>query len=242
MKPARIAKVLAIAGVAVACLSSPHTRAFAAEAAADSSAVLPPEYAKNFLIAESTRSPDGKYAVMYPTLDYSDAAEAKDYVVAVEPFAPLGALPTKWPYFQNKNHGGISAEWSDDSTVALITLESKWGPGDVFLVEIADGKMKRTTNLLKKVHQLALPKYRSAKPKPQAYNDEINFIFEQGDEPVCQLDGTNRVKIDATATTDPKGISSRAWTARVTAVWDIQQARFVSHKITSKRRTAADRD
>lgn len=212
------------------------------EEAEDSSAGLPSDYAAHFLVAESTRSPDKKFAIIYPTLDFSEAKEAKDYLVAVEPFSLLGALPTKWPYFQSKSHGGIRAEWSDDNAVALITLDSKWGPGDIFLVELANDKLSRTTNLLEKLRQLLWPEYRSAKPKALPYNDQTDFIFEEGEDAVCKLEGANLVKIDATATTDPKGVSSKRWSARVRAVWDIRQGKFASHKITKSRGGAKDAD
>src|SRR6266498_4686016 len=118
----------------------------------DSSAGLPDQYAKNYLIAASTISPDKQFAVIYPTLETEEAAEdanhperIKDYVVALQPFTVLGELQTKYPYFQNQNHGGLSAEWSDDSSVCLITLDRKWGPGDVILVEFRNGKLSRMT-------------------------------------------------------------------------------------------------
>ena len=110
----------------------------------DSSAGLPEQYAKDYLIAASTISPDKKFAVIYPTLEADEAAEnanhpesIKNYVVALQPFTVLGELPTKYPYFQNESHVGLSAEWSDDSSVALVTLDGKWGPHDVFLLEFA---------------------------------------------------------------------------------------------------------
>jgi hypothetical protein len=40
----------------------------------DSSAGLPEEYAKNYLIAGSTISPDKKFALIYPTLETEEAA------------------------------------------------------------------------------------------------------------------------------------------------------------------------
>jgi hypothetical protein len=90
----------------------------------DSSVGLPEQYAKDYLIAGSTTSPDKKFAVIYPTLEAEEAAEnanhpqqINDHIVALKPFAVLGELQTKYPYFQNENHGGISAEWSDDSSV-----------------------------------------------------------------------------------------------------------------------------
>jgi hypothetical protein len=203
----------------------------------DSSAGLPEDYAKNYLIAASTISPDKKVAVIYPTLEAEEAADdanhperIKDHIVALQPFAILGELQTKYPYFQNQNHGGISAEWSDDSSVALITLDGKWGPHDVFLLEFRDGKLARTTNVLAKAHDLLLPDYRKSKAEP--YNDNFDFIFDGEDGPLFKLDGANRVIINGGATTDPKGISKHRWSAQLKAVWNIAQAKFTEQKIT----------
>jgi hypothetical protein len=203
----------------------------------DSSAGLPDSYAKDYLIASSTVSPDKKVAVVYPTLAAEEAAEdanhperIKDHIVALQPFAVLGELQTKYPYFQNQNHGGISAEWSNDSSVALITLDGKWGPHEVFLLEFRDGKLARTTNILAKAHDLLLPSYRKSKAEP--YNDNFDFIFGGEDGPGFKLDGANRVIIDGDATTDPKGISAHRWSAQLKAVWDVSRGKFNSQRIT----------
>jgi hypothetical protein len=203
----------------------------------DSPAGLPDPYAKDYLIASSTISPDKKLAVIYPTLAAEEAAEEanhperiKDHIVALQPFAVLGELQTKYPYFQNQNHGGISAEWSNDSSVALITLDGKWGPHEVFLLEFRDGKLARTTNILAKAHDLLLPSYRKSKAEP--YNDNFDFIFGGEDGPGFKLDGANRVIIDGDATTDPKGISDHRWSAQLKAVWDVSQGKFNSQRIT----------
>jgi hypothetical protein len=205
----------------------------AEESREDSAEGLPEQYAENYLVARSTMSRDKKFAVIYPTLEFSEAKEAKNFLVALEPFAVLAPLPTDNPHFQNKNHGGISAQWAEDDSVALIILESKWGPGDVFLVELAGGQVKRITDILGKVTQLLLPKFRAAMPKQKAYNDNYQFVFEPGDdyEP-CTLGGNKTVQLTLRATNDPKGISKRPWRVRVKAQWDIAQAKFVSQKIT----------
>jgi hypothetical protein len=202
----------------------------------DSSTGLPEQFAKDYLIARDTISPDKKFGVIYPTVEAEEAAEdanqpgrIKDHVVALQPFTVLGELQTKYPYFQNENHGGISAEWSDDSSVALITLDGKWGPHDVFLLEFRDGKLARTTNILAKAHELLLPDYRKSKAEP--YNDNFDFIFDAEEGTVFKLDGFDHVVIDGEATTDPKGISDHRWSARLKAVWDVSQEKFTSRKI-----------
>jgi len=208
----------------------PEPPAAQPEEGADSSADLPAEYAKDYLIASGTASPDKRFAVIYPTRDSEDFPSGANIVVSLKPFSVLGKLDTKWPYHKNESHGGLSADWSEDGSVALITLDSKWGPGDIFLVEFREARLFRTTNLLAKIHDLLLPDYRKA--KPERYNEYFDFIFESEDEPICELDGTNQVRIDGRATTDPKGLSRRRWSAQVKAVWDIPKAKFIEQKIT----------
>ena len=230
--------LVAIIGCAISCgfcvLAADEESETAGE---DSSAGLPEQYAKNYLVARSTVSPDKKFAVIYPTLEAEETAEKanhpehiKDYVVALRPFTVLGELQTKYPYFQNQNHGGISVEWSNDSSVALVTLDGKWGPHDVFLLEFRDGKLARTTNVLARARDLLLPDYRKSKAEP--YNDNFDFIFDDEEGAVFKLDGTDRVVMDGDATTDPKGISHRRWRAHLKASWNIPQAKFTSQKIT----------
>ena len=205
------------------------------ETETDSSAGLPQKYAKNYLIARDTISPNKKFAVIYPTDDYYQSSDgAKDYVVALQPFGILRALETKWPYFQNESHGGISAEWSDDSSVGLITLDSKWGPGDVLLVELHNGKLSRMTNISRKARDLLVPNWRKA--KAERYNDYYDFVFME--DASFKLDGTSRVLIEAEADTTPNdlGLSEHAWRGYVAAIWDISNAKFTSAKISGHRR------
>jgi sugar lactone lactonase YvrE/tetratricopeptide (TPR) repeat protein len=199
-----------------------------AESETDSSIGLPDKYAKNYLIARSTISPNKKFAVIYPTDDYYQSADnAKDYLVTLQPFSILGALQAEEPYFQRQSHGGISAEWSDDSSVALITLDGKWGPRDVFLVEFHSGKPSRMTNVLRKAHELLPPNNRKA-------------IFIEDEDTTFQLDGTSRVVIDAKVNTSPNdlGLSADTWRGHVEATWDVKQAKFTSKEITGRKRGA----
>lgn len=198
----------------------------------DSSVALPKEYGGKYLLAASTLSPDKKIGVIYPKTELCEEGsekECKDFLVQLEPFKILATLETESPHFQNKNHGGIHAEWTSDSFAMLLTLESKWGPGDIFLFEFKDGQLARSTNLLRKIHGLLEPDYRKAMRARS--NEELGFVFEGGDEPVVQLKGST-VKIHAAATTDPKHIPGvKAWDGQVEAVWDIPTAKFTSQKV-----------
>jgi len=207
----------------------------------DSPVGLPGAFAKDYLVSRNTISPNKKFAVIYPTLETEEAASEanhperiKNYLVALQPFAVIKPLETKWPYFQNESHGGLNAEWSDDGSVALITLDAKWGPRDVFLVEFQAGKLSRMTNIARKAHDLLLSNYRKA--KAARYNDLFDFVFVE--DASFKLEGNSRVIIDASAETSPNLMSEdlkprdRAWSGHVEAVWDIAEGKFTSEKVT----------
>ena len=197
-----------------------------ADSETDSSTGLPAKYAKNYLIARNTISPNKKFAVIYPTDDYYQSADnAKDYLVTLQPFSILAALQAEEPYFQGQSHGGISAEWSDDSSVALITLDGKWGPHDVFLVEFHSGKPSRMTNILRKARDLLPPNGRKA-------------IFIEDEDTTFQLDGISRVVINGSVQTSPNdlGLSPDAWNGHVKATWDVKHAKFTSKEVSGRNR------
>src|SRR3954467_808282 len=122
----------------------------AAEEKKDSAAGLPPAYAKNYLVARSTMSPDKKFAIIYPTIDFSESKEAKDFVVALKPFAVLAPLPTEDFYFERRSNGGISAKWSNDDSLALVTINRKGGRGVVFVIDFPGGAGKQIPNVPEK--------------------------------------------------------------------------------------------
>ena len=227
-----LARFIAVVVCWISFSASPLAADQSSEEGEDSSAGLPDQYAKNYLVAASTISPDKKFAVIYPTEDPEAVPHGANYLVSLQPFAVLGKLDTKWPYFKNESHGGLGADWSGDSSVALVTLDGKWGPHDVFLLELRDGKLARTTNILAKAHDLLLPSYRKSKAEP--YNDNFDFIFDGEEGPVFKLDSTNRIVIDGDAVTDPKGLSRRSWRAHLKAVWNIPEAKFTSKKVANQ--------
>jgi tetratricopeptide (TPR) repeat protein len=201
----------------------------------DSSAGLPEQYAKNYLIASSTISPDKKFAVIYPkeSEEVSSTEDEKDYLVKLEPFSVLGALDTPEPYHENQSHGGISAKWSDDSSAALVTLDGKWGPRDVLLLELRDGKLKRTTKLLSKVANLLYPNLR----KYKRFNDiGSRLIFTDFE---VSIQGTKSTNISSSATTNPglrEPPDQPVWDGEVEAIWDIRQAKFTSKIVSGQMR------
>jgi hypothetical protein len=197
----------------------------------DSGAGLPGDYAKNYMVSVSSKSHDEKFALIYPTREFSESKEAKDLLVALNPFQVLAELATNEPYFDGKSNSNLGADWSEDNSLVLITLGGKWGPLDTWLVELADGKVKRMTNLLEKARELLRPKFRAAKPKLEPYNKTYEFLFLEEEGGPCMFDDNRQVRVYCRASNDPKGIAKRQWRVVIDAKWDIAQAKFVSQKI-----------
>jgi hypothetical protein len=147
----------------------------------------------HFVLPKDTLSPNGKYGVIFPdrTLGEMENDSLHNYVVSFDPSQILTELDTASPEFEGKSHGGYEVEWSGDSSVALITLEAKWGPGEFFLIELQEGKVSRTTNLDKKIRQLIEPEYRKA--HAASSDDSSDFIYEYQDSETrfCKLEKLN---------------------------------------------------
>jgi hypothetical protein len=230
--------------IALVCLWFAIGGIVAAQQANDSNAGLPPNYADTYLIAEETLSPDGAMAVIYPRRAAAEASNyenLKNYLVALKPFRMLAKIETQMPYFEGRNHSaGFLAQWSPDSSVALVINTRRWGPNDILLYEFAAGKVARTTDLLAKMHNALVGDFQRAKVPP--YNDSTDFIFSDddvapnaGSPGQCTLDGAQRVRIHAAATTDPKSIpGTKAWDAALEGVWDIAAGKFTDLKVTRK--------
>jgi hypothetical protein len=189
----------------------------------------PDAFSTDYVLPKDTVSPNGKYGLIFPDRELSDNP-GRDFVVALDPPQILTLLETDQPDFEGRNHGGYSVEWSDDSSVALVTLDGKWGPHDFVLLELQNGKVTRTTKLGAKIRQLLEPDYRKAKAEP--YNDYYHFVFESQDPgiPFCTLEKSALVQIDTVATSDPK--STHGWRARLRAVWDIRTAKVIQQQVT----------
>lgn len=197
----------------------------------DSGAGLPGEYARNYMVQRGSVSHDEKFALIYPTREFSESKEAKNFLVALNPFQILATLPTDEPYFDEKSNSSLGADWLEDNSMVLITLGGKWGPLETWLVELAEGEVRRMTNLLEKAREILRPKFRAVRPKLKAYNDTHEFLFLEEEGGPCMFDDNRQVRVYCRVSNDPKGLAKTQWRVVIDAKWDIAQAKFVSQKI-----------
>jgi hypothetical protein len=155
-----------------------------------------------------------------------------DFVVSLDRSQILAELKSDSPEFEGKSNGGYEVKWAHDSSVALITFEARWGPGEFFVIELQDGRVSRTTNLNKEVRRFLQSTYQKADLRcsnESGSSEPIGFIFgtQTSDPPNCELERSKLVRIEAFVTVAPKGQE-----ARFDAVWDIRKAAFSQHRVT----------
>jgi len=191
----------------------------------------PDAYALGYKVHPDSISPDGNYGVLYCTMvEEYEPSRMANYLVSLKPFQIIAALEGD-VYFAHKNRSDLSVAWTDDSTAGLVTVGSRWGPGSVDLIEIADGKLVRQSNLLEKAMALLKPDWENCKSQP--YNENFLFVITSDIETGWTFDANNRVRIDCTGETNPKHLpDEKSWAARLEAVWGIQEARFIKRKVT----------
>lgn len=193
---------------------------------------------EHYFLAEKSTSPDGRYAIIFPKQSPEDDPGGQDQVIELATFTPVGAVKTKDPYFYRRGHSALSAEWSADSANVLVTIDSKWGPDEIHLLELRGGRVVRSSPLLEPARQLLMPDFRRA--HVERVNDFWAFFLESpsrdgGSGGVAKFADLRTVKVSVLGNTNPKGIPNlRSWRALFSGDWDIAEARYVKHAITRR--------
>lgn len=199
-------------------------------------ASAPSAIRSHYRICNASTSPDGRFGVISPTEGPEKFSQGKISLVSLRPFKIIAQLGNIFPYFKDHGVGGITANWLPDSSAATITMEGRWGPGFIFLCELRDGKVARTTDLLTEMHKVVRVEYEKANAVKRV-SDDFDFAFIDNTEfdvkrgPLCQFIDTGKIRIDAIACVNIKADDLGGWAARLQAEWDIAAARFTKQTI-----------
>jgi hypothetical protein len=173
-----------------------------------------------------TLSPNKQYGVIYPN---RLLLESPDFVVDLKKSQILASLDSDEPYFEGKNHGGLSVNWSPDSRAALIENQGKWSPINLTLVELKDGRVVRQTQLLDQHGKMFSP----AIAKAERTHPKEAEVATLGITSVKWKAGKNlQLEIKCEGGTNPKGFTEQSsWNGELTSIWDVGQRKFVAHRI-----------
>jgi len=203
-----------------------------------------PKPYENCVIYPQSQSPDHKYGFLYPAHSVVfDLDKVDMFLVTLKPFGIVAQMPDYEGHVALSSSGYFLANWANDSSAVVMMYGGKWGPESVYLVPIHGGKVGKIVDLTAEIIKLADPNFK--KSKAEKFNDELDFLFDDGDH--VQIDdqnnlvrdsgwtinARNQVIINCTLASNPKHDPEiKSWAGTVTGLWDITQGKFVSVKFT----------
>jgi len=106
-----------------------------------------PEQFKDYQILPSSISPDKQYALIYQKRSVLyDLKEYSLYLVHLNPFRILTAIPLRYSNLAGNAHGSYAVNWSKDSLAVVMVEGRKWGADKVFLTTIRNGNVGSITD------------------------------------------------------------------------------------------------
>jgi hypothetical protein len=183
----------------------------------------PDAFHVGYQLKKSNVSPNGKYGLMFPKIEFHGIGY---FIVGLQPDRILGQLATKW------QHGRFSVHWAPDSSAVLFVNNTKWSPRDILVIELKDGHVSRQADALPAIRQVlaaAIGKAEHCSPeeasKPAGDIEKVDWILQPRLQVRLRYKGYTNLK-------DVEGQSQ--WKGTLEAVWDVEQVRFISQKITGE--------
>ncbi len=168
------------------------------------------EIPEGFLPAEESVSPSGRFAVIAPDFEHGSETNANT-LVELESGAEIYRIKGTTGY-QQMNHGGLYGAWTPDENYLLWTVDGKWFPRALTLIQTPiNGKKARQLDLLSLCQKEMLKRTRKAYPKEykatknaggmgSAYPDGFTIMFDYDPRQVLSFP----LVIQLELTNDPK--------------------------------------
>ena len=137
--------------------------------ASASAAKLP----SGFILADESLSTNRVYGVLVPDGGHFNGKPDQNSIVEVKTGRILGPIYGETGQ-SSGNPGGSSAKWSADSSILVWTVEGKWGPLEIMVVELKGGKITRQSELLKPIRNELLAALKKERPVEYASAREAN--------------------------------------------------------------------
>lgn len=113
---------------------------------AASSTAAAGDWPKDYVVKESSESPDGHYAVLVQSMDAATAQEENEsgvYLADVKSHTTLRDID-KVDYFEHQNHRGLEVFWAPDSSCCVVENDGRYGAYTISILEIKDSSFVQT--------------------------------------------------------------------------------------------------
>jgi uncharacterized protein YecT (DUF1311 family) len=104
------------------------------------------DWPKDYVVRESSESPDGRYAVLVQSMDAATEQEDNEssvYLADVKSHTTLGNID-KVDYFEHQNHRGLEVFWAPDSSYCVVENDGRYGVDTISILEIKASSFVQT--------------------------------------------------------------------------------------------------
>ena len=186
-----------------------------------------PEVPKEYQVGQSTVSPDGRFAILYPVRDENSNEDSMlpNLLVRLKPYAVLKEIETGDGVTWKGGRGAADAKWNGNDWVA-VWHHRKWGDEDLVVYQIANDKIIREDKIWPEVvkyfdrdwQRRYLKKY----PK-----EEDSYTFRADDPDVVTFEfKDHKLLLNIFAENRPNLAPGPHWSAELHAIWDLDKAKF----------------
>lgn len=157
------------------------------------------------------RSPDGRYAVTVPKLEFDDRiVSPQNYLIEVTTGNVLDRLEGA-DGWDRMNHGGCDGAWSNDGSILVWIVDGKWTTDGVVVVKLRNGKVEWAKDLSPLCQQAILSRAKAIDPaayeREKEWNKGNGSAYPEGFTIDVRAPETNLgfpMKIEIDLTSDPK--------------------------------------
>jgi hypothetical protein len=182
---------------------------------------FPAPYSK-FQVVKGSISPNGKYAAILRDITEGDSP-SKNYLVALTPFRVLTELPTNADRIEQDRIGGLGVNWAKDNSAAVLIFESKFGPEELYVLNLDGDKVVKTTDLFALLRKFVLPDFKQS--GADSFNDNFDFFID--DDNGWVFNDSNQIVINCEFTNNPRLTAKVNWTGRFTGIWDTKSNKLI---------------
>jgi len=180
---------------------------------------------KGYEIGEKSLSPNGRFAILYPTRGDDSAERPPNLLVCLKPYSVLTRIGTEGGRWQGARDEPL-AKWNGNSIVA-IWLAARWGMKDLAIYEIEGDQIKRVQPVWRRVWLLFDEDFRKRflSKYPDEKGSGVIFVSKGGPDSKPEFEFKGRkMLLDLFADNKPNLSITPHWTASLHAVWNLDTA------------------
>jgi hypothetical protein len=190
------------------------------------------EWPSGYVVNEESISPDKHYGIVLPSKETGVDLDEKavNYVADLTTHRLLGKIKDA-DYFEGQNHAGLSVTWADDSKLAIVDYEGRFGFGAIIVIEPNASSFAQTE--IGAHIQKAIDAVIAKQAREREASGYVNPLF--------RIEPGRKIRVYAPAETNPKQLEeAKSYFALFQGLFDLPEKKWT--KSTARPMSEAEND